>query len=364
MTQVPGIEVGRLRSWLDQRGLGSGPLGGFKLIGGGTQNIVVSFERAGRTFVLRRGPLHKRESSDEAMRREAAVLRSLAGTQVPHPRLIDSCPDTDVLGSAFYLTEFVEGDNPKEGLPPAYRDSVAARREIGFGFADAAAAIAALDHVALGLERLGRPAGFLERQVPRWSALFDSYAGAPGYDIKERAAQIADVGHWLERHRPHSFRPGLMHGDYHLWNIMVDRDEPRIAAVVDWELATIGDPLLDLGWILATWPEPDGSGICAIGFDPWDGMPTPAEVVERYAAGSDRDLTHVRWYEVLAAFKLGVILEGTYARSLGGEAPAGVGQEMHERSLALLARARCRIDTALRPGFLSYHCIDKRGPLT
>ena len=82
MTQVPGIEVGRLRSWLDQRGLGSGPLGGFKLIGGGTQNIVVSFERAGRTFVLRRGPLHKRESSDEAMRREAAVLRSLAGTQV------------------------------------------------------------------------------------------------------------------------------------------------------------------------------------------------------------------------------------------------------------------------------------------
>jgi aminoglycoside phosphotransferase (APT) family kinase protein len=342
-SEAPGVDVGRLRAWLDQRGLGGGAIGEVELLAGGTQNIVVRFQRGGRTFVLRRGPLHKRASSDEAMRREATVLRSLAATQVPHPRLIDSCGDPDVIGSAFYLTEYVDGANPRDGLPAGYRDSLAARRQVGFAFADAAAAIGAVDHVAIGLAALGRPAGFLERQVPRWTALFESYASTPGYRAERRAAEIGDVGRWLEDRRPAGFRPGLMHGDFHLWNVMVGPAAPVIAAVVDWELATIGDPLLDLGWMLATWPCPDGGGAHAIGFAPWEGMPTAPEVVERYADRTDRDLAHVRWYEVLAAFKLGIILEGTYARSLGDEAPADVGREMHERSVALLARARSRI---------------------
>jgi aminoglycoside phosphotransferase (APT) family kinase protein len=346
MREIPGVDVRSLRVWLDERVLGSGPLEEFELLGGGTQNIVVRFRRDGRTFVLRRGPLHKRGSSDEAMRREARVLRALAGTPVPHPRLIDDCPDPAILGSAFYLTEYVEGVNPQDGLPLAYRNSVSARRAIGFSFADAAAAIGTVDYAEIGLRDLGRPAGFLERQVPRWRALYDSYSGAQGYDVRMRAGTVSEVGRWLAEHRPTVFRPGLMHGDYHLWNVMIDRAAPRIVAVVDWELATIGDPLLDLGWILATWPEPDGSGVGAIGFEPWAGMPDPAEIVERYSASTDRDLAHVRWYEVLAAFKLGIILEGTYVRSLGGAASADVGLEMHGRSLALLARAQSRIDEA------------------
>jgi aminoglycoside phosphotransferase (APT) family kinase protein len=280
------------------------------------------------------------------MRREAQVLRALADTGVPHPRLVDDCPDPSILGSAFYVTEYVDGVNPRGGLPLAYRDSVAARREIGFGFADTATMIAAVDYVSVGLAELGRPEGFLERQVPRWGGLYDSYSSAPEYDATVRADEIAEVGGWLEEHRPTSFKPGLLHGDYHLWNIMVDPASPRIAAVVDWELATIGDPLLDLGWILATWPAPDGSGVDAIGFEPWDGMPAASEIVARYAASTDRDLAHVRWYEVLAAFKLGIILEGTYVRSLSGEASPEVGLEMHARSMALLTRARSRIDGA------------------
>jgi aminoglycoside phosphotransferase (APT) family kinase protein len=343
MGQIPGVDLDRLTAWLDERGHESGPLRDIEQLGGGTQNILVRFRRENCIYVLRRGPLHKRASSDETMRREARVLRALNGSDIPHPRLVDDCPDASVLGSAFYLMESVDGVNPRAGLPGSYRDDVAARREVGLAFVDAAAAIASFGHAAAGLDGLGRPSGFLERQVARWRSAYDAYDASPHYDGRVRRREIDAVGAWLEQHRPKSFRPGLQHGDYHLGNIMVDRARPRVAAVVDWELATIGDPLLDLGWILATWPDPDAPAFGTIGFEPWDGMLTETEVLARYASNTRQDLTRIGWYATLAAFKLGIILEGTYVRSLDGEASAEVGLEMHQHSIALFTRAQKRI---------------------
>ena len=131
-----------------------------------------------------------------------------------------------------------------------------------------------------------------------------------------------------------------MHGDYHLANVLYRYDGPALAAIVDWEMCTIGDPLLDLGWLLATWPDPQepaatvGAGLAAAG-----GLPSPDEIVARYAEGSARDLSAIRWYGVLACFKLGIVLEGTHARAFAGKAPKPVGDMLHASTLGLFRRA-------------------------
>ena len=132
-----------------------------------------------------------------------------------------------------------------------------------------------------------------------------------------------------------------MHGDYHLANVMYRPDSGDLAAIIDWELATIGDPLLDLGWMLATWP--DGSGASTVSVTPWEGFPTPAELVARYGAGSARDLSAVDWYHVLACYKLGILLEGTHARACAGKAPRDTGDRLHSRAIHLFDRAQALI---------------------
>jgi aminoglycoside phosphotransferase (APT) family kinase protein len=129
-----------------------------------------------------------------------------------------------------------------------------------------------------------------------------------------------------------------MHGDYHLANLMFRHGSGELAAIVDWELATIGDPLLDLGWLLATWPEPDGSG-GAVRVTPWEGFPPRAELISRYAAMSRRSLDAIDWYAVLACYKLGILLEGTYARSCAGRASVETGARLHALTISLFRRA-------------------------
>ena len=295
--------------------------------------------------MLRRPPLHKRRNSDETMRREARVLAALEGSDVPHPALIAACPDEAVLGAAFYLMEPIRGFNPTTGLPEIHASDPKVRHAMGLAMADAAAALGRVDHEKVGLADFGRPEGYLERQVPRWRAQLASYdelEGYPGPDIPG----VDEVGDWLERNRPTEWRPGVIHGDFHLANVMFDPDGPRLAALVDWELSTIGDPLLDLGWLLATWPEPGQTGFGVVGVQPWDGFPVAAELVERYAAGSTRDLSAIAWYEVLACYKLGIILEGTHARAFAGKAPTGTGNVLHATTVGLFRRALARIGSA------------------
>lgn len=351
--EIPGVDVGVLATWMDDRGLGAGALTDAEQLAGGTQNILVRFDRDGRSYVLRRPPLNKRKNSDETMRREARVLAALVNSEVPHPRMIAAEPDEMVLGAAFYLMEPVDGFTPTQGMPELHASDPEVRREMGFAFVDAAAALGRVDHVAAGLSDFGRPDGYLERQVPRWRAYLESFGEIGGPDNKSWKPELPyvdEIGRWLEEHRPQSFKPGILHGDFHLGNVMFSHDGPAMAAVVDWELATIGDPLLDLGVIAAFWPSEDKTGTAAdqslISVEPWDGFPSVSELIERYAHGSDRDVDRVNWYTVLACYKTGIVLEGTYARALAGKAPMETGEALHATALDLLARGRAVMDRA------------------
>ncbi len=331
------VDTAALTAWMDGEGLGSGPIGDMASLAGGSQNILLRFARDGRDYVLRRPPLHPRANSNETMRREARVLGALAETSVPHAGLIAACGDESVLGVAFYLMEPVDGFNPVGDLPQPHAGSAAMRHAMGLALVDAVAALGALDHEALGLGDFGKPDNFLDRQVARWSAQLASYADLPGWPGPDALPDVERVGRWLENHKPARFAPGIMHGDYHLANVMFRHDGPDVAAIIDWELATIGDPLLDLGWVLATWPEPGAT--VTVPVRPWEGFPAASELVERYAAGSARDMAAIDWYHVLACYKLGILLEGTYARACAGKAPKDVGDRLHARAIALLDRA-------------------------
>jgi aminoglycoside phosphotransferase (APT) family kinase protein len=326
------VDPVRLAAWMDGQGLGEGPLTDAERLAGGTQNILIRFRRAGRSYVLRRPPEHKRGNSDETMRREAVLLAGLAGTDVPHPALIAACPELDVLGSAFYLMEPIDGVNPTAAPTDVHRADRGVQREMGLGMATVLAALGRVDPVAAGVAHLGRAEGWLERQVARWRRQLDSYCELGGWTHAE-LPDPARLEAWLEANRPARWRAGLIHGDFHFSNVMVSRTGPEIVAVVDWELGTIGDPLLDLGHLLATWPEPDGATAATILALP--GLPSRAELVARYAEGSDRDLEHVEWYRALACYRLGVLLEGSHARHLAGQATAEVGDRLHATARAL-----------------------------
>lgn len=334
------VDLAALAAWMDTQGLGEGPITGAALLAGGTQNILLKFSRSGRTFVLRRPPPVLRANSNETMRREARMLAALKGTNVPHPGLIAACPDETVLGAAFYLMEPVDGYAPTTGLPEPFLSSPDLRHKMGLSLVDGIAALGAQDYLALGLDGLGKVDNYLERQVGRWKAQLESYADTPEWDGRKDLPGVNRIGDWLESHRPRSFQPGIIHGDYHLGNVMYRFDAPRLAAIVDWELTTIGDPLLDLGWLLATWPDTaDKSSAGTVAVQPWEGFPSADELVAHYAKQTTRDLSGIHWYGVLACYKLGIILEGTYARACAGKAPKATGDDLHRRTIWLLERA-------------------------
>ena len=333
-----GVDLDAVGIWMDAQGLPRGPFTRVERLGGGSQNILVRLERGGNAYVLRRPPLHKRRNSDETMRREARVLGALQGTEVPHPGLIAACPDEDVIGAAFYLMEPVEGFNPVSGLPALHASDATVRKAMGHAFVDAIVALGRIDHEAVGLADFGRVDGYLERQVGRWRSQLEGYSELDGYP-GPTIPGVTGVASWLERHRPTTFSPGVIHGDYHLANVMFDRGSARLAAIVDWELSTVGDPLIDLGWIMATWPNEDGSNDAGFGIEPWGGFPTAAELVHRYRGASTRDLSAITWYAVLACYKLGIILEGTHARAAAGKADKGMGDMLHAMTLGLFRRA-------------------------
>lgn len=336
------VDLDRVAQWMDTEGLGRGPIVDVELLAGGTQNVLLRYRRDDRHYVLRRPPPHKRGNSDETMRREARILAALAGTDVPHPGLIAACPDLDVIGAAFYLMEPIDGFNPTSGpLPEPHRSDMAVQHALGLSMADGIAALGRVDHVAAGIADLGKADGWLERQVERWRSQLHGYSqldGYPGPDIPG----VEPVAAWLDAHRPATWTPGIIHGDFHFANVLVRHDRGELAAIVDWELATIGDPLLDLGHIVATWPG-TGKGAAAGHFEA-PGLPTTSELIDRYADGSDRDVSAIGWYEVLACYRLGILLEGTHARACAGQAPQATGDLLHAITVGLFQQALERID--------------------
>lgn len=335
----------QLAAWMDARGLGSGPIVEARRLGGGTQNVILHFRRADRGYVLRRPPASARPEAGDTIRREARVLAALGGTDVPHPGLIAACDDAAIIGAAFILMEPVEGFNPTAGLPKLHATDPKVRERMGPALAEAAARIGAVDHVAAGLGDFGRIDGFLERQVSRWAAQLERYGELQGWPGPAGLQGVGEVGRWLEARRPAGFQPGLMHGDFHAANAMFRPDSGEIAAIVDWELATIGAPLLDLGWLLATWPEPGCGPEAPVPLSPADGWATADQIIAAYATASPLDLSDLGWWKVMAGYKLAILLEGGFARACAGLAPRDVGERLHLRSRLVLDRALNWLDS-------------------
>ncbi len=338
MDDQPGVDLGVVSRWMDDRDLPPGAIDAVTPIGGGTQNIMLRFRRGEREYVLRRGPKHLRAASNTVIERESTLLGALRGTDVPAPRLIAACTDPGVLdGAVFYLMEPVDGFSPAAELPPLHAGDATVRHAMGLSAVEAIARLGQLDHEAVGLAGFGKPDGFLERQVPRWLRELESYGRNDGYP-GPRIPGLDRVAAWLGDNRPEQGRPGILHGDCHLANIMFRRDGPEVAALVDWEMSTIGDPLLDLGWQLAT--RPSGAFGALVGpLAALGGLPERDAMIAHYARFSDRDLRAVDWYTVLACFKLGIVLEGTHARAFAGKAPQQVGDFLHSLTLHLFEQA-------------------------
>ena len=330
----------RLDVWVAEHGAalpGSGPVRRVEPLLGGSQNPVFRMSREGGEFVLRRPPRRPLADGDKTMLREARILAALRATEVPHARLFAACSDREVIGSAFYCMALVDGFTPVGQLPPPYDADPSWRRAMAFSLIDAAGALDAVEPAAVGLADLSKTDGWLERQVARWRNQLDGYRDFASYG-EPRLPGVDLLGRWLDAHRPQTCRIGLIHGDLQFPNTMFHHDEPRVAAIVDWELSALGDPLLDLGWILTSWLEPGDPP----GREPQvlskGGFPTRAELVERYAAQTGRDVTDIGWYFVLACYKLGIILEGTWARALAGQVPIETGEMLHDYASWLFAK--------------------------
>jgi aminoglycoside phosphotransferase (APT) family kinase protein len=292
----PAAEVAAL---LDDRGIAVGEPMTAERIGGGRSNVMVDIGRGGHRLVLRRPARVAIAKANDGIRREWQVLSALNGTGVPCPQPL-ALHDQGDESVVFYLMEHVDGSTAislSEALGPA--ESV--RAEVTYTVTDGLAALHNVDWRAQGLADFGRPDGFHTRQVDRWVGQLDSYG-------PRRVDGIDDVGEWLREHIPVAWKPTIMHGDYHMLNVMIANDPPvRLAAIVDWETATIGDPLLDLAGFLEVW----------CGAFSGDGWPERSEIIDRYQASSRIEVPEdLRYYEVLYNFRLGVLLEGIYQRSV------------------------------------------------
>ena len=332
----------RLADWIEHNDLpGSGPITAVRRLAGGVQNSVFLLERGGESFVLRRPGKHVRPGANETMQREARILKALAGTAVPHPQFYALCEDASVIGACFYVMQSLDGFAPSGQLPGNYATDPSWRRTMGEELVRAAAALAALDPAAIGLADLGKPDDWHARQVSRWRSQLDGYRDIPNYDAS--LPHIDEVSRWLSDNIPGDRRIGLIHGDFQFANVMFSPHVPRIAGVVDWELASQGDPLLDLGWILTSWLEagdPDGKKPLV---QPWDNFLSRSELVNLYGEISGRDMSAMPWFFTLACFKLACLLEGTYARACAGQIPIEIGKSVHGYATWLMNKARALI---------------------
>lgn len=334
------IDLVGIERWLLAHGVLRCPgLDAVELLAGGTQNIVMRFSNAGKKMVLRHPPAKPRPNSNKLLEREVRVLGALEGSGVPHPDLIAACTDTSVAGAVFYVMEAVEGFNPTVAMPDIAAGSSAVRHRMGMAMVDGLAALAAVDPITSGLDGFGNLDGFLERQVSRWASELESYHRFSGWAGPDALGDVGAVGQWLSDNLPTEMQAGIIHGDYHIGNCLF-ADDGCLNAIVDWEMATLGDPLVDLGRLLVSWPDDGEVMPQTMRVTPLDGFPSRDELIARYAEQSGRSLVHLRWFEVLACYKLGIILEGTHARAQSGLAEMATGERLHQSAISLLSQAR------------------------
>ncbi|HEY2702174.1 MAG TPA: phosphotransferase family protein [Candidatus Dormibacteraeota bacterium] len=313
----------------------AGPLR-VELIAGGRSNLTYVIGDGEREWVLRRPPLAHVLPTAHDMAREYRVISALTGTGIPVPGAVLLCDDPAVLGVTFYVMERVAGHVVRDALPEAWPHTPEVRRSMSSALITTLADLHAIRPHAVGLGDFGRPAGFLERQVRRW---WQQWEASRTRELPE----MDELRRRLVEGLPESGAPAIVHGDYRLDNVILAPGEPgRVAAILDWEMSTVGDPLADLGLLLVYWADPRESdedrallSLSAITAEP--GFHRPAEVVEAYAAATGADLGALEWYVALGHYKLAIVAEGIYARFLMG-ATVGEGFEIMGARVPRLVR--------------------------
>jgi aminoglycoside phosphotransferase (APT) family kinase protein len=340
----PLVDHERLAAWMDSQDLEPGADLDVERITTGHSNEVFRVRRGDRTLVLRRPPRTPLSPTAHDMAREFRVLSAFVDPRgwgerrpVPVPQPVALCTDTEVIGAPFYLMEPVDGVVVREELPAPLDADLGSPRACAFALMDALAGIHAFDWQQGGLDGFGKPDGYLERQVPRWLGQLERYKTRP-------LPEVDDAGRWLQDHTPRMQAPGVIHGDYKLDNVMFAPRLPvELVAVVDWEQSTIGDPLVDLGWTIGLWLNPDEAGaLTSVGVSPFPrgaDVPTRADLVERYASSTSRDVSELAFYCVLGLFKLACVMEGSYARFKAGTSDDAYFASLERGVPALAQRA-------------------------
>ncbi len=314
------VDEAALLAWMTTQMDGGPPLSVSRMgEGTGVANALFDVTWGGCRFVLRRAPAAKITSSAGNTMRERRLLAALADTPVRHPRLMGACEDPSVIGAPFILMAHIDGFTPIDPLPPPFDHDPSARHGLGHELVDALAELALVDWDAVGLQDFGKPDGFLARQVDRWLWQLGTYRSReiPAIDV---------VTEWLRANLPEPGPIGIMHGDYSMFNVMFSHGAPaHLAAIVDWDTATIGETLMDLGHVLGRWDD-EGEEATTLGSaDNPDrsGLASRAELAARYQERTGFDLSDIRYYEVLSLFKLGCIMEGHYANAVKQGDPTG-----------------------------------------
>jgi aminoglycoside phosphotransferase (APT) family kinase protein len=326
----------RLQEWLTQQ-LGIPGAITVKAIEGGTSNEVYAVDMGQHRWVLRKPPSRLSHHSAHNVLREYRIISTLQKTAVRVPKLVASCEDISVIGTPFYLMDRVPGVVVSDRLPELYRLSPHSHGGFGFAMMDALVEVHSVDWKSLKLSDIGVEDGYLDRQVDRWLSQYSTrkFRELPHLEM------LAD---WLQNNRPPAQKPVLMHGDYRLDNILFSPQPPaRVLAIIDWELTTIGDPLLDLALALVFWPGPDNDWQLTNSSMPgrsWlKKLPKAAELATYYASKTGCDIVDLDYYRVMAAWKLAIISESRYARLMVTDPSAISNTQLEEFAPRILDKA-------------------------
>jgi len=316
MDSTPGLDLRALASFLDSHGVPTSAELRAEVIAGGRSNLTYAVSDGAHHWVVRRPPLAHVLPTAHDMLREWRVISALQETEIPVPGAVVLCDDASIIGAPFYVMDFVDGHVVRDQLPEQWPATAATREAMATALVDTLLTLHAVDPDGVGLADFGRPQGFLERQVRRWWQQWEA-------SKTQELPAIEELHRRLLEAIPTQSAPGIVHGDYRFDNVIYAPDDPRrIAAVVDWEMSTVGDPLCDLGLLVVYWvtdaDEATASALPGGRVSLGEGFPTREQMIARYAAGSDRDLTNLEWYVALGHYKLAIIAEGINARFLLG----------------------------------------------
>jgi aminoglycoside phosphotransferase (APT) family kinase protein len=346
METLPGIQLENVTRFFREFVPGGDAPLSFELISGGRSNLTYRVDMGGRSVALRRPPLGHVLPTAHDMRREYRVLAALADSPVPVPRPIALCEDASVNDYPFYVMEYRPGIVLQNEIPSGYLGRESDRARASRALVDTLVALHEVDVAAAGLADFGRPDGYLERQLRRWRTQWDANRTAPLPEIEALLAR-------LSRALPARSDPTLVHGDFRFGNLALDPNDPgRVIAVYDWEMATLGDPLADVGYTLIYWveagdPRPPRGGIEEVGaVTAHPGFFSRKEVTAAYAAASGRDLAQIDFYQVLALTKLAVISEGILKRHQLGKTTGHGFEKMNRAAVSLAARALAIADSS------------------